>query len=248
MSDSATPWTVPPGSSVHGISQARILEWVALLFSRRSSWTRDWTLVYFNAGRFFIVWATREGPHYKPATQADTLVSFLDSSLNLISNLSENPADSIFKIWIFFCKNLAISHHLNHYLRYCPMSRSFLEHLCQISAPFPGQHLLHMHVYPIPIQHHRRESILLSFHICHSLIRQWITWLLTSSYKRGLRDQIKRMEKSGNEVSSWPKMIQSFYIWKLCNKVLSVRGALMTQYYNLLLNALVCVISFGKCS
>ena len=35
-----TPWTVdcsPPGSSVHGISQARILEWVAISFSRGSS-------------------------------------------------------------------------------------------------------------------------------------------------------------------------------------------------------------------
>ena len=33
----ATPWTNPPGSTVHGISQARILEWVAILFSRGSS-------------------------------------------------------------------------------------------------------------------------------------------------------------------------------------------------------------------
>ena len=35
----------PPGSSVHGIFQARILEWVAIFFSRRSSQTRDWTHV-----------------------------------------------------------------------------------------------------------------------------------------------------------------------------------------------------------
>ena len=35
----------PPGSSVHGISQARILEWVAISFSRGSSWTRDRTHV-----------------------------------------------------------------------------------------------------------------------------------------------------------------------------------------------------------
>ena len=33
----------PPGSSVHGISQARILEWVAISFSRASSWPMDWT-------------------------------------------------------------------------------------------------------------------------------------------------------------------------------------------------------------
>ena len=35
----------PPGSSVHGILQARILEWVAIPFSRGSSWLRDWIRV-----------------------------------------------------------------------------------------------------------------------------------------------------------------------------------------------------------
>ena len=35
----------PPGSSVHRIFQARILEWVAISFFRGSSWPRDWTLV-----------------------------------------------------------------------------------------------------------------------------------------------------------------------------------------------------------
>ena len=50
----------PPGSSVHGILQARILEWVAISFSRGSSWSRDRTQVSHIAGRFFTVWATRE--------------------------------------------------------------------------------------------------------------------------------------------------------------------------------------------
>ena len=48
-----------PGSSVHGISQARILEWVAIPFSRESSWPRDWTQVFCIAGRLFTIWATR---------------------------------------------------------------------------------------------------------------------------------------------------------------------------------------------
>ena len=43
----------PPGSSVHGILQARILEWVAISFSRGSSCTRDRTWVSCTAGRFF---------------------------------------------------------------------------------------------------------------------------------------------------------------------------------------------------
>ena len=50
----------PLGSSVHGILQARILEWVTISFSRGSSWPRDRTWVFCIAGRFFIVWATRE--------------------------------------------------------------------------------------------------------------------------------------------------------------------------------------------
>ena len=48
----------PPGSSVHGILQARILEWVAIPFSRGSSWPRDQTWVPCTAGRFFTIWAT----------------------------------------------------------------------------------------------------------------------------------------------------------------------------------------------
>ena len=47
-----------PGASVHGILQARILEWVAVLFTRGSSQTRDQTLVSCIEGRFFILWAT----------------------------------------------------------------------------------------------------------------------------------------------------------------------------------------------
>ena len=49
-----------PGSSIHGIFQARILEWVAISFSRVSSRPRDWTEVSCIVGRCFTVWATRE--------------------------------------------------------------------------------------------------------------------------------------------------------------------------------------------
>ena len=49
------------GHTVHGILQARILEWVAFPFCRRSSQPRDQTQVSRIAGRFFTSWATREG-------------------------------------------------------------------------------------------------------------------------------------------------------------------------------------------
>ena len=45
-----------PGSSVHGIFQARMLEWIAIPFSRGSSQPRDWTQISYIAGRFFIIW------------------------------------------------------------------------------------------------------------------------------------------------------------------------------------------------
>ena len=50
----------PPGSSVRGIFQARILEWVAILFSRGSSQPRNRTWVFCTAGRLFTIWATKE--------------------------------------------------------------------------------------------------------------------------------------------------------------------------------------------
>ena len=49
-----------PGSSDYGILQARVLEWVAISFSRGSSWPRDQTQVSGIAGRHFPIWATRE--------------------------------------------------------------------------------------------------------------------------------------------------------------------------------------------
>ena len=54
----------PRDYTVHGILQARILEWVAFPFSRGSSQPRDWSQVFFIAGGFFTSWATREAQKY----------------------------------------------------------------------------------------------------------------------------------------------------------------------------------------
>ena len=51
-----------PGSSIHGIFQARVLEWVAISFPRGSSRPRDQTQVSCVVGRCFTIWATREVP------------------------------------------------------------------------------------------------------------------------------------------------------------------------------------------
>ena len=61
----------PPGSFVHEIFQARILEWVATFFSRRSSQPRDRTWVSHVAGRLFTIRANDESveslSHMMPA-------------------------------------------------------------------------------------------------------------------------------------------------------------------------------------
>ena len=50
----------PAGSSVNGLLQARILEWIAIPVSRRTSQPRDRTQVSRVAGGFFTLWATKE--------------------------------------------------------------------------------------------------------------------------------------------------------------------------------------------
>ena len=50
--------------TVHGILQARLLEWVAISFSKGSSQPKDQTQVSRIAGVFFTSWATREAQEY----------------------------------------------------------------------------------------------------------------------------------------------------------------------------------------
>ena len=65
--------------TVHGILQAWILEWVAFLFSRRSSQPRDQTQVYHIAGRYFTSWATKEALFgRKTMTKVDSIFKSKD--------------------------------------------------------------------------------------------------------------------------------------------------------------------------
>ena len=81
----------PMEYTVHGILQARILEWVAFPFSRGSSQPRDWTQVSHTGGGFFTSWSTREahflcGLHIFPAPrmicrcEPGSVTSWLSSS------------------------------------------------------------------------------------------------------------------------------------------------------------------------
>ena len=66
-----------PGFSVHGIFQARILEWIAISFSRRSSQPKDWIQVSHIVGRCFTIWASREVLEGPPKGRRTNLVSWL---------------------------------------------------------------------------------------------------------------------------------------------------------------------------
>ena len=75
----------PPGSSVHVILQARILEWVAILFSRGFSRPRDRTCISYVTGRFFTVWATGEaGVPSLASSEGDHWEAYLRSILNYL--------------------------------------------------------------------------------------------------------------------------------------------------------------------
>ena len=77
-----------PGSSIHGVFQARILEWVAISFSRGSSQTKDWTWVSHIVGSCFTIWATRE--INVPLVSLIFLKRSLDFPILLFSSISLN--------------------------------------------------------------------------------------------------------------------------------------------------------------
>ena len=79
------------GSSVHGIFQARVLEWIAISFFRGSSRPRNRTRVSHIAGRLFTVWATREAwKKYNVKINAFSSLTVLDALGGPIHNQSHS--------------------------------------------------------------------------------------------------------------------------------------------------------------
>ena len=110
----------PPGSSVHGIFKARILEWVAISFSRGSSRLRDRTQFYCFAGRFFIILATREA-HMLTSVQFNSVQfsSAIQSCLTLCDPMNRST------------QGLPVHHHLPEFI-----------HLTSIESVMPSSHLI----------------------------------------------------------------------------------------------------------
>ena len=86
----------PPVSSVQGIFQERILEWVAISFSRGFSQPRDRTQVSCTAGGFFTLWVIREAPRRqsdldKREELADTLGDVPGIPMSFLENIQSSP-------------------------------------------------------------------------------------------------------------------------------------------------------------
>ena len=83
----------PAGSSVHGIFQTRMLEWVAISFSRGSSQPRERTQVSRIAGRGFNLWATTESQLKLTSEQISPIEMLM---VGLKEREGKNPWDSMF--------------------------------------------------------------------------------------------------------------------------------------------------------
>ena len=82
----------PPGSSAHGISQAGILEWVAISSSRESSRPRDSSCVSCMGRWILYYWATREAPGFHQVGKLNSLMAGTLTSINLSgSSLTQWP-------------------------------------------------------------------------------------------------------------------------------------------------------------
>ena len=84
----------PMDSTVHGILQARILEWVACPFSKGSSQTRDQTQISHIAGKFFPSWATREVQNWK-GNGKPVHCSCLENTMNSIKRQNDELTRSV---------------------------------------------------------------------------------------------------------------------------------------------------------
>ena len=90
MSDSCDPMDCRlPDSFVHGILQSRILAWVAMPFSKRSSWSWDRIWVSHISGRFFTIWTTKEAHQQRNTYYQATIETHLfDQALFLFFSCS----------------------------------------------------------------------------------------------------------------------------------------------------------------
>ena len=108
-----------PGSSVHGIPQARILEWVAISSSRGSSWPRDWTFVSC-IGRWILYhWATRKAHRNAILKIYNRMLSPFSVLSKLISSISIYLRTFLWWRLLFWMRLLSPSWYWPSFLDHC---------------------------------------------------------------------------------------------------------------------------------
>ena len=95
-----------PGSSAHGIFQARVLEWIAISFFRGSSQPRDQTWVSCTPGICFTIWATREAQEKqkgKNKKKSAIISAFWGTYLWILFDLVYSSGITIMTIFLQWC-------------------------------------------------------------------------------------------------------------------------------------------------
>ena len=152
-----------PGSSVHGISQARILEWIVISSFRGSSWPRDWTGVSYVScigRRVLYHWVTRDALnarfhigggncsclgqtyrnlYFRPLFWKYVSYLRINSSSSIIWNYLDEPQENkLTKPCIFFFDSfieIQITYHITHPVN-CPFQWLFFSSIFRVVQPW----------------------------------------------------------------------------------------------------------------
>ena len=136
----------PPGSSVHGIFQAIVLEWIAISYFRGSSQPRDRTQVSHIVDRRFTIWATREVLTCSKTTRLKTSSSWVSHCLFIQSESEREGAQS--------CPTLCDPWTVTHQ---APPSMEFSRQEYWSGLPFPSPGFIQRN-QPIDWFHLTRQS------------------------------------------------------------------------------------------
>ena len=184
----------PPGSSIHGVLPARTLDWVAMPSSKAFSQPGDLIQVFFIAGRFFTIWATREVQLLLGWYLLDTHVGHPLLSGHMSSGKSLHWGyKSLAHCWVQFSRSVvsnflqphAWTHGLQHtrlpcpsptpraYSNSCPLSRLAIQPSHPLLSPSPTFNLSqHQGLFPWVTSLYQVAKVL-EFQLQHQS-SQWI--------------------------------------------------------------------------
>ena len=107
----------PPGFSVHGILQARILGWIAILFSRGSFWPKNWTQVSCTAGkRQTLYHLSQQGSWVHPVDGTQKILV----GLNFLHHFWHASLQDLLILWPHgrFCRYLVLKRNNNYIISF----------------------------------------------------------------------------------------------------------------------------------